>query len=99
MAIISKKTRTFSDLDLSLTQNPINGDIAIIYDDVAIKRSLKTLIFMNAFDYPFHPEISSAVNTLLFNNYTPDMGSVLRRLLINLINNHERTTYRYHGFS
>lgn len=84
-----KKTRQFTDLDLYFDKNPINGDINKVYDEIAIKRSLKNLIFMNMYDAPFHPEISSPIGSLLFQTFTPDLANVLQRVLANLIANFE----------
>lgn len=84
-----KKTRLFTDIDLVFDKNPINGDVNVVYDEVAIKRSLKNLIFMNMYDSPFHPEISSPIGSLLFQTFTPDLANVLQRILLNLIANFE----------
>lgn len=83
------KTRIFADLDADFNQNPVTGDVAKIYDDNAIKRSLKSLIMTNHYDHPFHPEIYSPVGDLLFQNFTMDVSNVLQRLLIELINTYE----------
>jgi phage baseplate assembly protein W len=86
---MTKKTRTFTDLDLNFIKNPISGDINKVYDETAIKRSLKNLIMMNVYDSPFHPEISSQIKSMLFNNFTPDMGNIIQRLVAKLIENFE----------
>lgn len=83
------KTRTFSDFDAGFSRNPVTNDLAKVYDENSIKRSLKSLIFSNHYDHPFHPEIYSPIRDLLFQNYTPDMGNILQRLLMELIRNHE----------
>lgn len=83
------KTRIFSDLDADFTQNPVTGDVAKVYDDNAIKRSIKSLILSNHYDHPFHPEIYSPINDLLFQNFTLDVSNILQRLLIDLINTYE----------
>ena len=83
------KTRIFSDLDADLTQNPVTNDVSKIYDDNAIRRSLKSLILCNHYDHPFHPEIYSPINELLFQNFTLDVSNILQRLLTDLINTYE----------
>lgn len=83
------KTRTFIDMDAEFNMNPVTEDAARIFDDNAIKRSLRSLIFAEHYDHPFHPEIFSPIPNLLFQNFTPDLGNIIQRLLAELINNYE----------
>lgn len=83
------KTRTFSDLDANFTLNPVTSDVSKIYDENDIKRSIKSLVFSDHYDHPFHPEIYSPINGLLFQNFTSDLGSIIKRLLTDLIVNYE----------
>ncbi len=56
----------YSDLDLSLVPHPLTGDLAPKKDAEAVARSVKHLVFWNAFDMPFDPSLKSAMKTYLF---------------------------------
>lgn len=63
----------YSDLDLNLIPHPLTGDLAAKKDAEAVARSVKHLVFWNAFDLPFDPTLKSAVKSYLFgqnNNIT-----------------------------
>lgn len=86
---MARNTRTFTDIDLSFLAIPSTGDISIKIDDSAIKQSVKNLILTNHYERPFHPEIGSQVNSLLFENFSPILQSTLERAIINTIENFE----------
>jgi phage baseplate assembly protein W len=83
------KTRIFSDIDATFAKNPVTNDVSKVYDEISVKRSLKSLIFSNHYDHPFHPEIYSPIQELLFQNYTQDIGNILETLITELITNYE----------
>lgn len=56
----------YSDLDLSLVPHPLTGDLAPKKDAEAVARSVKHLVFWNAFDMPFDPTLKSAIKSYLF---------------------------------
>jgi hypothetical protein len=41
---MANNTRTFSDLDLNFTKNPVTMDVTRRYDEDAVKNALKNLI-------------------------------------------------------
>jgi phage baseplate assembly protein W len=86
---MARTTRTFSDLDLNFTAHPVTGDINIRYDADAIKASVKNLVLTQNYERPFHSEIGSPINGLLFDLATPLLTITLQRTITDLINNHE----------
>lgn len=86
---MARNTRTFSDLDLNFIANPVTGDISRKYDVNAIKQSIKNLVMTNHYERPFHPEIGSQINSLLFEPFTPLLQGMLEQAIINTINNYE----------
>ena len=62
--------KRFIDLDLDFQSHPSTGDVGKRLDDEAIKRSVRNIVFTNTYDRPFHPEMSSGVRALLFENVT-----------------------------
>ena len=84
-----RNTRTFSDLDLNFTAHPVTGDINIRYDADAIKASVKNLVLTQNYERPFHSEIGSPMNSLLFDLATPLLTVTLQHVITDLITNHE----------
>lgn len=86
---MSRNTRMFSDLDLNFTAHPVTGDISIRYDEDAIKSSVRNLVLTNNYERPFHSEIGSPINSLLFDLASPLLSITLKRIISDLINNFE----------
>ena len=82
-------TRTFVDIDASFTPNPVTGDLAIRTDDKAIKFAIRSLIMTNYYERPFHSNIGSPVNSLMFDNMGPNFKSILKQSITDTINNFE----------
>ena len=86
---ISRNVKQYSDLDLFFGQRNVGKDVNKITDIQAVKRSLRNLINLNAFEKPFHPEISGGVREMLFEHMTPITAVVLTRKIEDVINNFE----------
>ena len=82
-------TRTFTDLDLNFTAHPVNKDVAIKYDEQAIKQSVRNLILTKNFERPFHSEIGSQVRGLLFEPVTEMSVSIIKSSIVDVIRNYE----------
>ena len=82
-------TRTFTYLDLNFTAHPVNKDVAIKYDEQAIKQSVRNLILTKNFERPFHSEIGSQVRGLLFEPVTEMSVSIIKRSIVDVIRNYE----------
>jgi phage baseplate assembly protein W len=86
---IERNARQYSDLDLFFTKKLSNNDISKITDVQAVKRSVRNLVLLNTYEKPFHPEISSGVRGMLFENMTPITATILARKVEDVINNFE----------
>lgn len=84
-----KPTRLFTDLDLNFTAHPVTKDIVLRYDDAAVKESIKNLVLTMNYERPFHSEIGTPVNSLLFENNTPALPLLIQRVITDTINNFE----------
>ena len=89
MATATKRQRTFSDLDLNFTAHPVTGDVARLYDENAIKRSVRNLLQLNNFEKPFHSEIGSQIRALLFEPASPVLNTMLNRVITDTITTFE----------
>ena len=86
---IDRNVRQYSDLDLFFGRKTSNNDISKITDVQAVKRSVRNLVLLNTYEKPFHPEISSGVRGMLFENMTPITANILARKVEDVINNFE----------
>lgn len=83
------KQKRYVDLDLDFMPHPVTKDVVLKYDEEAVKRSIRNLVLTNVFEKPFHPEISSNVTTLLFENYHPVITIRLRNDIERIIRDYE----------
>ncbi len=68
------KTNRFSDIDLNFTRNPISGDVNILTDDIAIKRSVRNLVLTSRFERLMQPDVECRISDQLFENpWIPDI--------------------------
>lgn len=86
---MAKNTRLFSDIDLSFQKHPATRDIFAKYDDNAIKNSIKNLILTRHYERPFHSEIGSNANNMLFELAYPAAAAIMRQEITDVINNFE----------
>ena len=84
-----RSSRIYRDLNLNFTANPITGDVTTVTDVNAVKRSVRNLLLTNHYDKPFHPEIGSNIQNLLFQNFGPITGNQLSRAIEEMIANFE----------
>ena len=58
-------------------------------DDQAIKFAVRSLIMTNYYERPFHSNIGSPVNSLMFENMGPNFKIILKQSIVDTINNFE----------
>lgn len=86
---MAKAQNTSIDLDINFDRNPLSGDVAVRKDEEAIKRSLRNLLLLKRGEKPFHPEISSGIQDLLFELVDPIMVIELKRRIADAITRYE----------
>ena len=84
-----RSSRVYKDLNLNFSINPVTSDVTTVTDVNAVKRSVRNLLLTNHYDRPFHPELGSNVQALLFENFGPITGNQLARQIEELIANFE----------
>lgn len=89
MAIINRKVRSFSDINLLFSTNPSTADITKIFDENAVKASIRNLILTKNYERPFHPEKGCQVTSLLFENFTPITKSTMEKTIRDVIEKFE----------
>ncbi len=86
---MAKAQNTSIDLDINFDRNPLSGDVSLRKDEEAIKRSLRNLLLYRRGEKPFHPEISSGIQDLLFELVNPIMLIELKRRIGDTIQRYE----------
>jgi len=86
---VSRNVRQYRDLDLFFGRKPVSKDINIVTDVTNIKRAVRNLVLTNVYEKPFHPEISSGIRGMLFENMTPLTSIVLTKKVEDVIENFE----------
>ena len=84
-----RSSRVYKDLNQNFGINPVTSDVTTVTDVNAVKRSVRNLLLTNHYDRPFHPEIGSNVQALLFENFGPITGNQLSRQIEEIISNYE----------
>ena len=82
-------TNTSIDLDINFDRNPLSGDVALRKDEEAIKRSLRNLLLYRRGEKPFHPEIYSGIQDMLFELTDPVTVAEMRNRIGNMIKAYE----------
>lgn len=87
--IVTNEIVAYSDLDLTLTPNPLTGDLTPLTNVSAIRRSIVNLVNMDAFDIPFDFGAGSSVKKLLFEPANELTGAALNTRIEFLISKYE----------
>ena len=86
---ITRNVRQYTDLDLFFGRKSSDSDISKITDIQAVKRSIRNLVLLNAYEKPFHPEISGGIRGMLFELMTPITATIIAKKVEEVINNFE----------
>lgn len=86
---MSRNTRTFTDLDFNFFLHPKTKDVSTRSDEDAIKQSIRNLLLTRNFERPFRSNIGSPLYNLLFEPISPITTSVMKRAVIDTIQNFE----------
>ena len=84
-----RSARIYKDLNLNFGIHPVTKQINTLTDAAAVKRSVRNLVQIGRYEKPFHPEISSGVRDVLFENMTPFTAQTLSRKIEDVITNFE----------
>jgi len=81
--------RDFKDLDLNFNIHPIRKDISKSIGPMAVVNSIKNLILTNHYERPFQPDIGSNVRRLLFENLDNITATTIKDEIERTILNYE----------
>lgn len=62
-----------------------NGDLVAVTDVDAIRQQMKSILLMERYDDPFHPETSAGLRKLAFELKTPQTTALLKSMIENVM--------------
>ena len=77
------------DIDLNFTAHPTTGDIPVLEDVNAVKRSVRNLVLLAQYEKPFNPDIQCGIRQLLFEPLSPITALHIRQNIISAIKQFE----------
>jgi phage baseplate assembly protein W len=83
------RKNVYKDLDFNFSRLALSNDVGSKSDTNAIKQSVVNLVMTNFGERPFHPEIGSNVNALLFEPSGPITNSYIQDTIKSAIENFE----------
>jgi phage baseplate assembly protein W len=83
------QTRTYSDIALSFTPNPITGDLTKVTGVNSVVQSIVSLVSTNHYERPFHPEIGGNIRKLLFELADGVTANLIAEEIKDVLNNFE----------
>ena len=85
---MSRATRTYSDIDFAFSR-AANNDLAVKYDENAVKQAVRNLVLTANYERPFHPEIGCQVHNLLFEHFTPVTEQIVKQTVYDVLTKFE----------
>jgi phage baseplate assembly protein W len=82
-------SRVYSDININFDINPVTNDLLKVVGTNSVVQSLISLVQLNHYEKPFHPEIGSNIRKLLFEPLDPVTSNSLQAEIENLIANFE----------
>lgn len=79
----------FSDIDFNFIPHPVTGDISILKNEAAIKKSVMNLVQTGFYERLFKHEIGSNVGRLLFELSSPFLVAQIEQSIYQVIENYE----------
>jgi phage baseplate assembly protein W len=89
MATVNRIVRRYTDINLLLKSHPYSKDVLTRTNADAVKTAIQNLIMTKNYERPFHPEIGSQVNSLIFENFIPSTITALEKSIANTIQKFE----------
>ena len=71
----------YSDLDLSMTRNALSGDLAVLTDELAVRRAVLRVIKIRRFDKPYEADKHAFIEEFLFEPASVGTAAAIRERL------------------
>jgi len=83
------KSIVFSDFFTDFSQSPTSGMLNRKTNEDAVKQSVRNLLLTDKYERPYQPHIGSNIRAMLFENWSPAMGEVMKNHVQEVFDNHE----------
>ena len=90
MAITTKATRIYKDIDLSFSKNAVSKDVGRKVDIGAVKQGMKNVIYTSIGERLFNPGFGSQMREMLFEPVDNASASVISKLITQCLENYEK---------
>ena len=80
----------YSDLNLDFVPHPMTGDVTILTDMEALKRSIRNLVFTSKYERRFRPELDAGIRRYLFEPLTSITCLKIKNAIENTIKQQEK---------
>jgi phage baseplate assembly protein W len=68
---------------------PATGDVALLFDERSVIRSIRNLLFTNTYERLFQPDVGGTLRNLLFEPNTPLTATLIQNEIIRVLTNYE----------
>lgn len=93
-------SRKYVDLDLAFNAHPLTGDIGVLVNTNAVKRSCINLIMTSFYERPFDHAKGTRIRRNLFENYSQTTNVLVAEDIKNVISHYEpRVTVKNVSFN
>jgi len=80
----------YSDLNLDFVPHPLTGDVTVLTDMEALKRSIRNLVYTSKYERRFRPELDAGVRKYLFEPLTSITCLKIKNAIENIIKQQEK---------
>ena len=77
---------TFKDLSVTFKKHPVTDDLVTVKDKAAVAQSIKGLLLTRRGESPFHPNLGSGLQDLLFEPLDYGSGALIKKEIQETIN-------------
>lgn len=79
----------YLDIPTNLDVHPVKGDLTMLVNENAIKRSIINLLYTDRYERFFSPNLGAGLKAYLFENISRDTEFVIKERITETINNYE----------
>ena len=83
------KEIVFSDFFTDFSRSPTSGMLTRKTNEDAGKQSVRNLLLTDKYERPYQPQIGSNIRALLFENWTPATGEIMKQYVQEVFDNFE----------
>jgi phage baseplate assembly protein W len=79
----------YSDIPTNFDVHPIKGDLVLLTNENAVKRSIRNLLLTDPYERFFNPDVGAGIRQTLFENFTRDTAYIIQEKITETITNYE----------